>query len=54
MYDKNNVYVSTRLDEDVQCDAVIIRQSRNFCNGLMFNRNQLHTCIETLQCISYV
>ena len=45
-----------RLDEDVQCDAVAIRElceSRDSCDDLMFDRSELHIFIETL-CTIYI
>ena len=57
-YDTNNVifkkidrYVLSRLDEDVQCDAIAIRElceSRDSCDNLMFDHSELHIFIETL------
>ena len=44
-------YVLSRLDEDVQCDAIAIRElceSRDSCYDLMFDRGELHIFIETL------
>ena len=57
-YDSINVifkkiyrYVLSRLDEDVQCDAVAIRElceSRDSCDDLMFDHSELHIFIGTL------
>ena len=48
-------YVLSRLDEDVQCDAIAIRElceSRHSCNDRVFDRSELHTFIETnLHCM---
>ena len=44
-------YVLSRLDEDVQCDAIAIRElceSRDSCDDLMFDHSELHIFIETL------
>ena len=43
--------VFSRLDEDVQCDAVAIGElckSRDSCDDLMFDHSELHIFIETL------
>ena len=57
-YDSMNVifkkidrYVLSRLDEDVQCDAIAIRElceSRDSCDDLMFDHSELQIVIETL------
>ena len=39
------------LDEDVQCDAIAIRElceSRDSCDDLMFDCSELHILVETL------
>ena len=44
-------YVLSRLDENVQCDAVAIRElceSRDSCDDLIFDHNELRIFIETL------
>ena len=44
------------FDEDVQCDAVAIRElfeSRDSCDDLMFDRSELYIFIETL-CTIYI
>ena len=51
IFKKIDRYVLSRLDEDVQCDAVAIRElceSRDSCADLMFDRSELHIFIETL------
>ena len=57
-YDSINVilkkidrYVLSRLDEDVRCDAIAIRElceSRDSCDDLMLDHSELHFFIETL------
>ena len=51
IFKKIDRYVLSRLDEDVQCDAVVIRElceSRDSCDHLMFDHSELHIFIETL------
>ena len=46
---KIDSYVLSRLDEDVQCDAIAIRElceSRDSCDDLMFDCSELHFFIE--------
>ena len=53
IYKKIDGYVLSRLDEDVQCDAVAIRELcelRDSCDDLMFDCNELHIFIEALCC----
>ena len=43
--------VMSRLDDDVQCDAAAIRElceSRDSCDDLMFDRNELHIFLQIL------
>ena len=51
IFKKIDRYVLSRLDEDVQCDAIAIRElceSRDSCYDLMFDHSELHIFIETL------
>ena len=51
IFKKIDSYVSSRLDEDVRCDAIAIRElceSRDSCDDLMFDHSDLHIFIETL------
>ena len=51
IFKKIDSYVLSRLDEDVRCDAIAIRElceSRDSCDDLMFDRGELHIFIETL------
>ena len=51
IFKKIDRYVLSRLDEDVQCDAIAIRElceSRDSCDDLMFDHSELHIFIETL------
>ena len=51
IFKKIDSYVLSRLDEDVRCDAITIRElyeSRDSCDDLMFDRGELHIFIETL------
>ena len=51
IFKKIDSYVLSRLYKDVQCDAIAIRElceSRDSCEGLMFDRGELHIFIETL------
>ena len=54
IFKKINSYVLSRLDEDVQCDAVAIRElceSRDSYDDLMFDRGELQFFLETLYTI---
>ena len=51
IFKKSDRYVLSRFDEDVQCDAVAIRElceARDSCDDLMFDHSELHIFIETL------
>ena len=51
IFKKIDRYVLFGLDEDVQCDAIAIRElceSRDSCDDLMFDHSELHIFIETL------
>ena len=51
IFQKIDRYVLSRLDEDVQCDAIAIRElceSRDSCDDLMFDHSELQIFIETL------
>ena len=51
IFKKIDRYVLSRLDEDVQCDAIASRElceSRDSCDDLMFDHSELHIFIETL------
>ena len=51
IFKKIDSYVLSRLDENVWCDAVAIRElceSRDSCDDLMFDRGELHIFIEAL------
>ena len=51
IFQKIDRYVLSRLDEDVQCDVIAIRElceSRDSCDDLMFDHSELHIFIETL------
>ena len=51
IFKKIDRYVLSRLDEDVQCDAIAMRElceSRDSCDDLMFDHSELHIFIETL------
>ena len=41
-------YVLSRLDEDVRCDAIVIRELCESRDDLMFDRGELHIFIETI------
>ena len=48
IFKKIDSYVLSRLDEDVQCDAIAIRElceSSDSCDDLMFDRSELHIFI---------
>ena len=51
IFKKIDSYVLSRLDEDVRCDAIAIRElceSRDSCDDLMLDRGELHIFIGTL------
>ena len=51
IFKKIDSYVLSRLDKDVRCDAIAIRElceSRDSCDNLMLDRGELHIFIETL------
>ena len=51
IFKKIDSYVLSRLDEDVQCDEVAIRElceSSDSCDDLMFDCSELHIFIEIL------
>ena len=51
IFKKIDSYVLSRLDEDVQRDAIAIREvceSRDSSDDLMFDRSELHIFIEAL------
>ena len=50
IFKKIDNYVLSRLDEDVQCDAIReLCESRDSCDDLMFDHSELHIFIETLR-----
>ena len=51
IFKKIDRFVLSRLDEDVQCDAVAtieLCESRDSCDDLMFDHSELRIFIETL------
>ena len=51
IFKKIDRYVLSRLDEDVRCGAIAIRELCELCDScddLMFDRSELHIYIETL------
>ena len=48
IFKKIDSYVLSRLDEDVRCDAIAIRELCESRDDLMFDHGELHIFIETL------